>query len=76
LQVVLESSSDQDHAVGNAECRSNDAPGKAVGSDSNVFVLNGSRASHGVAQVTIHLQIASKGTVVVDVYNANMVMNW
>jgi hypothetical protein len=41
LQVVLESSNDQDHADGNVECRGTDAS-KEAGDDSNVNCLNGS----------------------------------
>jgi hypothetical protein len=39
MVVVLESSHDQDHAVGNVEGLGADASGEAVGKDSNVTML-------------------------------------
>jgi hypothetical protein len=47
---------------GNVECRCNDACGEAVGDDSIVICLNGSRASHGVALLATQSQVASQGT--------------
>jgi hypothetical protein len=43
------------------EFRDYGASRDAVGSDSNVTSLHGSRAPHGVAQVTIISQVASQG---------------
>jgi hypothetical protein len=40
-------------------------PLEAIGDDSNLICLNASRASHGVAQVAIHSQVASQGTGVI-----------
>jgi hypothetical protein len=42
--------------------------------DSNVICLIALHASHGVAQVTIHSQVASQGTRVVTVRHADMAM--
>jgi hypothetical protein len=41
LQVILESSNDQDHADENDEWRGNDASKAAVGTDSDITHLNG-----------------------------------
>jgi hypothetical protein len=41
---------------------------------SNMNCPNASQASHGAAQVAIHSQLASQGTVVVNVHNVDMVM--
>jgi hypothetical protein len=71
---VLESSSDQDHADGNVKCRGIDASEEAVGDDSNVICFSASCASAGVAQVTIHSQVAYQGTGVLNVHNADMAM--
>jgi uncharacterized protein YkwD len=47
------------------------ASGNAVGRDNNVSDIvdrvNGTRASHGVAEVAIHGQVASQGTGLVNV---------
>jgi hypothetical protein len=61
------SKQNQDHTVGNVECRSNDASGEAVDDDSNVICLHASCVSTAVAQFAIHSQIASQGTGVVNV---------
>jgi hypothetical protein len=55
------SSNDEEHADGNNECHGSDASGEAVGDDSNVICLNGSRSSQGIAQVAIYSQVASRG---------------
>jgi hypothetical protein len=68
LQVALESSYDKDHADGNVERRGTDASKEAVGDDSSVICLSGSRASHGVAQVAMHSQVGSQVAGVVNVY--------
>jgi hypothetical protein len=47
----------------------------AVGSDSDVTRSNASCTSHGVAQVVIHSQVASHGTGVFNVHNADMAMH-
>jgi hypothetical protein len=49
-----------------------DASGKADVDDRNVLCVTGLRASHGVAQATILSQVASQGTGVVTVHNADM----
>jgi hypothetical protein len=56
------------------ECRGIVASKEAVGNDSIVICLNAPCAAHGVAQVTIHSQVASQGTEVVMVHNADTVM--
>jgi hypothetical protein len=61
LQVGLDASK-LDHADEIGECRSTDASGDAIGSDSRVASLKGPAASHGVAQVTNHAQAAFQGT--------------
>jgi hypothetical protein len=71
---VLESSNDQNHADGKVESRGIDASKEAIGDDSRVVRLHAPRASHGVAQVAIHSQVASQGTGVVNVHNADMAM--
>jgi hypothetical protein len=60
--VVWESSNDQDHADGNVECRCTAASGEVIGNDMNAICLSASRASHVVAHVVIHSQVASQGT--------------
>jgi predicted carbohydrate-binding protein with CBM5 and CBM33 domain len=74
LQVVLESSNDQDHAHGNVECLGADASGVALGDDSNEICLDGSCASHGLAQVAIDSKVASQGTAAVRVHDSDMAM--
>jgi hypothetical protein len=69
---VLESSSDRDHADGNVECRCTCAAEEVGDGDSNAICLNAPRASHGVAQVTFRLQVASQGTGRVNVRNSDM----
>jgi hypothetical protein len=49
---------------------------EAIGNDCNVICLNALRASHGVAQVVIHSQVAPQGTGVVNVHNVDMAMHW
>jgi hypothetical protein len=71
---VLESSIDEDHAVGDVERRGIDASEEAIGNDSNVMRVNAPRASHGVAHVAIHTQVASQETVVINVQNADMAL--
>jgi hypothetical protein len=66
---VLDSSNDQDHADGNVESSGID------GDDGNAICFNAPRASHGVANVTIHSQVTYQGTGVVNAYyNADMAM--
>jgi hypothetical protein len=72
--AYIAASNDQDHAHGKIEWRGIDASKHAVGDDSNVIRLNASHASHGEAQVTIHLQVASQGAGVVNVHSSDMVM--
>jgi hypothetical protein len=61
-----------------SECRNDDASGEAgaIGSNSNVIRRNGSSESHahGVVQAVIHSKVASQGTAVANVHNADMVM--
>jgi hypothetical protein len=45
-----------------------------MGDDSNAITLNGSGTSHGVVQDLIYSQVASKGTVVVNIQNADVAM--
>jgi hypothetical protein len=52
----------------------NHASGYAVVSCSNATCLSGSHASHGVAQVAIHSQVASEGTGFVTVHDSDMTM--
>jgi hypothetical protein len=69
------SSNDQDHADENVGCRSTN--GEAVGNDSNVICFKGASCAshgHGVAQVTIHSQVASRGIGVIQVHFADMAM--
>jgi hypothetical protein len=58
------------------ECRNDDASGEAIGSNNNVIRRNGSSESHahGVVQAVIHSKVASQGTAVANVHNADMVM--
>jgi 3-dehydroquinate dehydratase len=56
------------------ECHGIDASEEAFWDDSNAICLNAPRASHGVAQVAIHSQVASQRTGVVEVHNADMAM--
>jgi hypothetical protein len=72
LQVV-ESSTVKIMQV-DVKCRGIVASKEVVGDVSNVICLNAPRAAHGVAQVTIHSQVASQGTEVVMVHNADKVM--
>jgi hypothetical protein len=69
---VLESN-DKDHAHGNVKRHGIDASKEAMGDDSNVICLH---APHGVAQGASHSQLASQGTRVVNVHNADMAMYW
>jgi hypothetical protein len=39
-----------------------------------MYLVNGSHASHGVAQVLIHSQVRPQGTGVVNVHNVYMAM--
>jgi hypothetical protein len=71
---VLEPSTDEDYADGIVECHGFDAFEEAIG-DGNVICLNAPCASHGVEQVTIHSQVASQPTRVVNVHNADMAMS-
>jgi hypothetical protein len=57
------------------KCCGIDASKEALSDDSNVILLSASHASHGVAQVAIHSQVASKGTGVVNAHDANMAMH-
>jgi hypothetical protein len=63
---------DLDHADGNVERCSIDAWEEAIGDDSNVICLDAPLASHGVAQFPIHSRVASQGTGLVNVHNADM----
>jgi hypothetical protein len=56
----------------NVECCRTDASKEAVGEDSTVICLKSSGASHGVAQVAIHSQIASWGTASFNFNRADM----
>jgi hypothetical protein len=68
---VLQFSNDQDHTDGLVErCSTGE---EAIGDDSNVFWLHALSVSHGVAQV-IHSQVASQGTGLLNVCNADMAM--
>jgi hypothetical protein len=53
---------------------SHGASGEARGNDSNVAYLNAPSGSHGVAQVAIHLQVASQEPGVVNIQNADTAM--
>jgi hypothetical protein len=72
---VLESPNDQHHADGNVECRCIVASEQATGDDSNVICSNASLALHGVAQVATHSQVASQGTGVINVHDAEAAMS-
>jgi hypothetical protein len=74
LQVVLESSNNEDRPAGNGECHSTDASWDAAGSDSNVTRSNSSRMSHGAAHFMIPSQVACQGTGVANVYDSDMAM--
>jgi hypothetical protein len=68
LQVVLDSSSDEDHAHATGECHGNNGCGNALGSYSKGICLNGSCALHGIACVVILSQVASQGFAVVTAH--------
>jgi hypothetical protein len=51
-----------------------DTSKQAVSDDSNVICLHAPRASHGVAQVAIHTQVAFHGTGIFNVHNSDMAM--
>jgi hypothetical protein len=74
VQVVLNCSHDQDHADRNGECRSNNASGDALGSNSSVARLNASCVSNGVVQVEIQSEVVFQGNGVVNVHTADMTM--
>jgi hypothetical protein len=71
---VLESPNDQHHADGSVECCCIDASKEPIGDDSNATCLNASHTSRGVALVLIHPQVASQGTGVVNIYDADKAM--
>jgi hypothetical protein len=66
------SSHDQPHEK--VECHGPDACREAAGDASNIILIKASHASHGVAQVAIHYQVASQRTGVDNVQNADMAM--
>jgi hypothetical protein len=74
VQTALESSSDTGHADGHVERRGIDASEEATRDASNVICCNAPRASHRAAQASIHSQVASQETGVVNVRHADMAM--
>jgi hypothetical protein len=74
LQMAVESLNNTDHADENGKWRGNSASGKTVGSDSNVTLLDGQHVLLGVARVPIHSQVASQGTAVDNVHDADTAM--
>jgi hypothetical protein len=74
VQTALESSSDQGHADGNVERHGIDASEEATRDASNVICFNAPQVSYGVAQSSIHSQVASQETGVVNVHNADLAM--
>jgi hypothetical protein len=67
--VILGPASDQDHADGNGEWRSNHASGDVIGIYSKSAVRLDGRCAPCVAKVVIHSQVASQGTGVVNVHD-------
>jgi hypothetical protein len=68
LQVVLDSSNDEDYAHATGECHGNNGCGNALGSYSKGICLNVSCALHGVACVVILSQVASQGFAIVTAH--------
>jgi hypothetical protein len=70
----MESSNAQGHAGGNVEHLGIDASEEAISNGSVTCLIDASHPSHGVAQVAIHSQVASRGTGAVNVHDAYMVL--
>jgi hypothetical protein len=70
-----EESGTKNHAHGTYEQQGNGASGDVLGSYSNGHSLNGPRGSLGVAQTAIHSQVASQGTNIVKVHDADLAIH-